>query len=549
MVSLFKAPQLVPHLEAWNFRTGPRGCLLARSSAPVAARGKVAVLGSSEGPLAPWARGVFVSNAGAQGGAIYAGAGCSVTVNNTVSFTNNSAPRTSSSASGGGAIYLASTASLLLDYDVAFTGNVNDDVTITGGSVSCLNSLYSTGLVNCTSGCTGSYKIPASCPVCSMSSGSTCTSCPQRSFGGSSAALVCQHCPYGYTTIYPPSSVSPFDCILITDSPTLSPTSPGDTVSPTSSPTIAAPTVAPTKAPTPSPTTEQPTVSPTPVGYKAPAMAHYYHDSCIATPTVPAPPSFADGALLTAGSGGTYALLSQAIDAASAGDRIQILPGIIEETATVTVSKSLEIFGTGPDCIVQRDSTTAVITIAAGTNDVYIHTLGVINNQVPSTDPGGLSSCITAATMQTATPSGATGIYIANSTFTFPKMGVSIDASDWVVRDCVFTPNANAPGTTLRALAPYGSTGQSFATGNTFNNPSESSRLIAVFMTAAGPRGASFTTGWKGNFTLANNVISTSGGAPRAYIDTTGMYRQPGDQSDLGSNGEFSMYCRGMTSR
>lgn len=170
---------------------------------------------------------VFVSNAGAQGGAIYAGAGCSVTVNNTVSFTNNSAPRTSSSASGGGAIYLASTASLLLDYDVAFTGNVNDDVTITGGSVSCLNSLYSTGLVNCTSGCTGSYKIPASCPVCSMSSGSTCTSCPQGSFGGSSAALVCQHCPYGYTTIYPPSSVSPFDCILITDSPTLSPTSPG----------------------------------------------------------------------------------------------------------------------------------------------------------------------------------------------------------------------------------------------------------------------------------------------------------------------------------
>ncbi len=69
-------------------------------------------------------------------------------------------------------------------------------------------------------------------------------------------------------------------------------------------------------------------------------VAHYYHDSCIAAPTVPAPPSFTGGALLTAGSGGTYALLSEAIAAASAGDRIQILSGTIVETATVTVDKS-----------------------------------------------------------------------------------------------------------------------------------------------------------------------------------------------------------------
>jgi len=272
-------------------------------------------------------------------------------------------------------------------------------------------------------------------------------------------------------------------------------------------------------------------------------VAHYYHDSCIAAPTVPAPPSFTGGALLTAGSGGTYALLSQAIAAASAGDRIQILSGTIVETATVTVDKSLEIFGTGPDCVVQRDSLTAVITIAAGVNDVYVHSLGVVNNlRAVDDNGGGLSSCITAGTMQSATPDGATGIYIADSTFTYAKMGVSIDAAGWVVRDCVFTPNSNTPGATIRALAPYGSTGQSFATGNTFTNPTEPTRLIAVAMNSAGPRGGSFYTGWKGNFTLANNAIGTSGGAPRAYIDTDGMYGQPGN---LGNNGEFSLYMQG----
>jgi hypothetical protein len=208
-----------------------------------------------------------------------------------------------------------------------------------------------------------------------------------------------------------------------------------------------------------------------------------------------------------------------------------------------TVNKSLEIFGTGPTCVVQRDSTTAVISIAAGVNNVYIHDLRVVNNQV--VDAAGLSSCITAATMQESNPNGSTGIYIADCTFTFPKMGVSIDAAGWVVRDCVFTPNTNTPGSTIRALAPYGSTGESFATGNTFNNPTEATRLIAVALNTAGPRGATFRTGWKGNFSLANNAISTSGGAPRAYIDTTGMYRQPGPQADLGNNGEFSFYMQG----
>lgn len=59
---------------------------------------------------------------------------------------------------------------------------------------------------------------------------------------------------------------------------------------------------------------------------------------------------------------------------------------------------------------------------------------------------------------------------------------------------------------------------------------------------AAGPRGAYFTTGHKGNLVIQNNAIATTGGNPRAYIDTTEMFRQPGPKSSLGANGEFSLY-------
>ena len=485
----------------------------------------------------------FFSNEAVQGGAIYVGANCAVTVNSTVRFANNSAPRTSASTGGGGAVYLAdASSSLVLDANVLFESNVDNDLTVAaGGSVACANPAYAAS-VSCSTGCTGSYDIPAACPICSSSSApaGTCGTCPQGSYSG--GALPCELCGFGFTTIFPPSSTSVAACVPITSAPSAQPTQ-VPSRQPTQTPTL---TFSPTQSPTTANPTTTPSSQPTLAGYKAPVAVRYYHDSCVAPPTAePAPPSFAGGTLYTAGTGGAYSTLSAAIAAASAGDRIQVLPGEITEAAVVTVDKSLEIFGTGPTCIVQRDSTSAVLSISAGVNDVYIHSLGIVNNQAPQPDTGGQSSCITAATMQAATPDGSTGIYIANCTFTFPKLGVSLDAAGWVVKDCVFTPNSNTPGATIRALAPYGSTGQSFATGNTFNNPTQEGVLIAIAMNAAGPRGATITTGWKGNFTLASNVISTSGGAPRAYMDTTGMFRQPGDLNNLGSNGQFSLYMTG----
>ena len=279
--------------------------------------------------------------------------------------------------------------------------------------------------------------------------------------------------------------------------------------------------------------------------YKMPAVVRYDFAGGVAPdvppiPTVPAAPTFT-GALLTAGTGGTYATLTAAIAAASPGDRIQILPGTITEAAAIVINKSVEIFGTGSTCIVRRDSTTQVLSITSA--DVYIHDIRVWNNQLASGDPSGLSSCITAATMQSGTPSGLTGIYIASCLFTLPKMGVSIDAASWVVRDCTFESNSATPGSTVRMMAPYGSTGSSFIYGNTFASPTEAGRVICIAINSAGPRGATYTTGYTGTFVVENNTLT--GSTPRAYLDTTGMFRQPGNASDPVLTGQFSFYLKG----
>ncbi len=217
----------------------------------------------------------FFSNEAAQGGAIYVGAGCAVTVENAVPFVNNSAPATSASTGGGGAIYLAGvSSSLVLGADVLFEDNVADDVTVaTGSSVACANPAYAAS-VNCTTGCTGSYDIPAACPVCSSGTpAGTCGTCPQGSYSG--GALPCQLCAFGFTTIFPPSSVSVAACVPITDSPTIRPTQqPSRTPStrptqlpsqtPSQRPTTAAPSQRPSRLPTGAPTlTFRPTQRPT----------------------------------------------------------------------------------------------------------------------------------------------------------------------------------------------------------------------------------------------------------------------------------------------
>ena len=135
---------------------------------------------------------------------------------------------------------------------MSFAANNNDDITTVTSTVSCLTPSYSS---SCSGGCTGSYNIPTSCPFCSSpTSGSVCNTCPKGTYGGAEAELPCQLCPYGETTVFPPSSTSSSDCVFITQSPTSAPT-----VAPTRVPSLA-PTVVPSGRPTQSPTALYPLV-------------------------------------------------------------------------------------------------------------------------------------------------------------------------------------------------------------------------------------------------------------------------------------------------
>lgn len=261
-----------------------------------------------------------------------------------------------------------------------------------------------------------------------------------------------------------------------------------------------------------------------------------------ATPSVPAPPSFS-GALLTCGSGGTHTTLTAAVAAAAPGDRIQILPGTIVEAAAVAVNKSLEIFGTGATCIVQRDSTSSVLSVTA--SNVYLHDFKLINNQLASADPGGQSACVGADTMNRASLGGATGLYFANLTCEMPKVGIFVSGTSWVVRDCAFSPSAanTTANTTLRAVFAYGSEGTSFINDNTFLTPLDNARLTAIYLNTKNDGIApAWEGGYKGSLVINGNVINDAGGAPRSYIDATSIYHQSGTATTAPPTGEFSLY-------
>ena len=259
----------------------------------------------------------------------------------------------------------------------------------------------------------------------------------------------------------------------------------------------------------------------------------------VAGPSLPATPSAPTftGTLRTCGTSGDYATLSAAITASSAGDRIQILAGTITEASSVTVNKSLEIFGTGNTCIVRRDATSAVITITAA--DVYIHDFSVRNFTTASADAGGLSSCITAATMTRNQTSGLSGIRIENMSFTYPKMGVSISGASFVIKGCTFTANASPMSTTNRVIALYGSSGTSYVVDNTINASSDGNRTQAIFISGTNDgQVPAWRTGYTGSLVIKSNVIVNN---PAQYLNME-WWADPAFASASVPSGGFNMY-------
>mgnify|MGYP001591228078 CR=1 FL=1 len=245
---------------------------------------------------------------------------------------------------------------------------------------------------------------------------------------------------------------------------------------------------------------------------------------------------------------GTFATVALAITGAIAGDIIEIAAGsIITEAGTVTIDKSLEIRGVNrATSIVEGPAvlTAALLQVAAGVTNVYIHTLTVRNNQTPSTDGGGQSSCITVPTQRAATPNGSVGIYIDDCDIVHPKMGISIDADGWVIRNCAFTCVVAASATTVRPIANYGTASNCFIDGCTFTCTTDvTPRTAMINIFGVGPRDVSFFTGQSGALILRDCVQV---GTCRGYIEQN-YWKQPGDALDPVTAGGFSVYLEGNT--
>lgn len=233
--------------------------------------------------------------------------------------------------------------------------------------------------------------------------------------------------------------------------------------------------------------------------------------SVISLPAQPTPPSFSGTVRFVGSVGGDFATVAAAIAAATAGDIIEVRAGYTStEAGTVTINKSLEIRGadrstsviTGPGAL-----TNALLSVAAGVNNVYIHTATIRNNQAPSLDGGGLSSCITAATMTQAFPNGSSGLYFSDLDIVHPKMGIAVQGASFVVENCAFTCNTAVASTTVRAVVNNGQTGDCFVKDCTITATSDATpRTQVSYVTANNPGAGTFVPGHQGNYVFKNVV-------------------------------------------
>jgi len=190
-----------------------------------------------------------------------------------------------------------------------------------------------------------------------------------------------------------------------------------------------------------------------------------------------------------------------------------------------------------------------LLSVSAGVNNVYIHTATIRNNQVPSLDGGGLSSCITAATMTQAFPLGSSGLYFSDLDLIQPKMGISIQGAGFVIDNCSFTCNTATAGTTVRAVINYGQTGSCFFQNSTVTATSDATpRTVVGYITANNPGAGTFVPGHTGDYVWKN--ITENGTCNAYYLQD--VFHQPDTRN--GSNyqnaptlGAFGLWFDGCT--
>lgn len=209
---------------------------------------------------------VFLGNVATQGGAMYVGAGSTLTLGPDAIVEDNMAL----DGSDCGAGMLIEGGTLALGSNVTW-GEAGSAVAATDANILCA-AAGAASTIDCGGGrCSGAWRIPRACPLCSEVSGASgCSHCPIGTYGGKAAGLGCKMCPRGMTT-HQTGCTSPADCVLMAEPTTLSPTNFGETRPPTPVPTSmltlvpGPPTPTPTRQPTKYPWpnyTRRPTVQP-----------------------------------------------------------------------------------------------------------------------------------------------------------------------------------------------------------------------------------------------------------------------------------------------
>jgi hypothetical protein len=150
---------------------------------------------------------------------------------------------------------------------------------------------------------------------------------------------------------------------------------------------------------------------------------------------------------------------------------------------------------------------TGLLSVAAGVNNVYIHTATIRNNTVPALDSGGLSTCITAATMTQAYPLGSSGLYFSDLDIIHPRVGIAIQGAGFVIDNCALSCNTTLAATTVRSVINYGQTGTCFFQNCTVTATLDvTPRTVVMYLTANNSGTGTFVPGHTGNFVVKNLV-------------------------------------------
>jgi hypothetical protein len=250
-------------------------------------------------------------------------------------------------------------------------------------------------------------------------------------------------------------------------------------------------------------------------------------DPSVLLPTLPPEPMFSGTIRYVGNRPGDYVNVLTAHAAANNGDIIEIRSGYTS-VGDLSVMKSVEI--RGQDKTAKVTCSFYCFYLPQNVNNIKIRNLTLESTNTVSTD----WPIIFAHTMNNTTRSGSSGLWFENLDIKHPKQGIQISGKSWVIKDVKFTCISQNPGTTIRPIFMYGSTGTSFITGNTFIGTPSTRTWHMGSVNVSG-----FRTGYAGDMVFkGNNFISAS----THYLDWNAVVSPGLTTAPAFNSGSLSMW-------